>query len=468
VVLWYAPTNTAAAYLSIASPPNKDEGKPRHVTLRRDKKEGPAPFLDKETASRWDIAGRAVEGKLKGWTLTWLDGTQVKWFAWSAEHPGTSIYAKSASGAVKTIAGSAEFLRSVPKHFATLQAVDPVRRRVTLLVEGEMLPKVWQLVPDAEIKLAGWWGRLDQLRAGDRVWTWFKTDRRNQPVAVCMLADELSEQDIHGDGVKLESANEKGLQFAAIQGRKRLLQGGKAEVYRGEKKVNLASLRPGERLYFQSAGGKARLVLDPGAFELRRAEQKAMLRKRWISEGLPGAVAFVHLFSGEMELMVDHEAMRWGRSLEPGDRVTLLADPPIPAVVKHVAPWRERTRIHLVVRCQDLADMKVGERMYLRAPPPLAEVDTAALPPDMDRPRSKAERIEWFLASIYCTCAIGGDGCTGHFYTLASCNPNGCGMPNHLREVLAEEIKKGLTDKQIFEKLLKEHGPTLLRPHLAR
>ena len=50
--------------------------------------------MDKETGSRWDVAGRAVEGELKGWTLTWLDGVQVKWFAWAAEYPETALYRK--------------------------------------------------------------------------------------------------------------------------------------------------------------------------------------------------------------------------------------------------------------------------------------------------------------------------------------------------------------------------------------
>jgi hypothetical protein len=35
-----------------------------------------------------------------------------------------------------------------------------------------------------------------------------------------------------------------------------------------------------------------------------------------------------------------------------------------------------------------------------------------------------------------------------------------------MRKAVAEKIDKGLTDKQIFEELLKEHGPTLLKPHL--
>jgi hypothetical protein len=92
VVLWYGPTRTAAAYLTVAAPPGKATDKPRKLTLSLDRKNEVAPFVDSETGSRWDIAGRAVEGKLKGWTLTWLDGTQVKWFAWSAEYPGTSVY----------------------------------------------------------------------------------------------------------------------------------------------------------------------------------------------------------------------------------------------------------------------------------------------------------------------------------------------------------------------------------------
>jgi hypothetical protein len=92
VVLWYGPTRTAVAYRPLASPPKDDGGKPRPVTLEFDAKGADALFRDKETGSRWDIAGRAVEGALKGWTLAWLDSTQVKWFAWSAEYPETSIY----------------------------------------------------------------------------------------------------------------------------------------------------------------------------------------------------------------------------------------------------------------------------------------------------------------------------------------------------------------------------------------
>ena len=92
VVLWYGPTKTGAAYRPVASPPKKEGGTPKTVTLAATGAGADAAFTDKETGSRWDIAGRAVAGDLKGWTLEWLDGTQVKWFAWAAEYPDTTIY----------------------------------------------------------------------------------------------------------------------------------------------------------------------------------------------------------------------------------------------------------------------------------------------------------------------------------------------------------------------------------------
>jgi hypothetical protein len=94
VVLWYAPTRTAAAYLPWATPPGKRGAASRAVTLVADAKSPRAPFRDKETGSRWDVAGRCVEGDLKGWVLTWLDGLPVKWYAWSAEYPHTTVHGK--------------------------------------------------------------------------------------------------------------------------------------------------------------------------------------------------------------------------------------------------------------------------------------------------------------------------------------------------------------------------------------
>ncbi len=371
--------------------------------------------------------------------------------AWADEQP-------KVNDKIKEIAGTAEFLRAVPKHFATLKAADPAGRRVTLLIDGEGLPKVWPLTPDAEVKVAGWWGRLEQLKPGDRVWAWFHMDRKKQPVAVSMLCDEVSQQDVHGAGVTLESLTADALTYQPAKGKERTLKAAGA-TFSGEKK-------PGTRVYVQSAGDKARLVLDAAAFEAKRAEQKAWLRRRWADEGLPGVVAFLHPFSGELDFVLDHEAMRWGRALRPGDKVSIRTAEPIAAVVKSVKPWREHTQLRLVAAGTDQGDLTPGQRLGLKVTTPPAEVDDARLPPDLDLPRTREERIEWLLASVYCTCQVKNDTCTGHFYTLASCNPNGCGMPNQMRKALAAKIDRNLTDRQIFEELLKEHGPDLLRPHL--
>jgi hypothetical protein len=62
--------------------------------------------------------------------------------------PPTADHAKEQ---MKEVAGDAEFLRSVPKHFATLQGMDRAKHRVTLLMEGETQPKEWPLAADVEI-----------------------------------------------------------------------------------------------------------------------------------------------------------------------------------------------------------------------------------------------------------------------------------------------------------------------------
>jgi hypothetical protein len=92
IVIWETETQTAAAYRPHATPPRPDKGKARDLTLFRDRSAVGNPLTDRETNSHWDIAGRAVDGPLQGWTLAWLDSTQVKWFAWAAEYPETTIY----------------------------------------------------------------------------------------------------------------------------------------------------------------------------------------------------------------------------------------------------------------------------------------------------------------------------------------------------------------------------------------
>jgi hypothetical protein len=404
IVVWHEATRCAVAYRPVAVPPAKKPGKSRTLTLIRS---GDCCFEDKETGSRWDIAGRATAGELKGWTLEWVDGVTVKWFAWSAEVPATTIYKaakKKAPDALKEIAGSAEFLRAVPKKFARVQAIDPGRNSVELWIDGEKEATRWMLTPDTEIKVHGWWGRLEQLQPGSRVWCWFRLNRQKKATAIFMLADETSEKDIHGQ--------------------------------RGQE------------------------------LETLRTQQKAWLRQRWTQQGLPGTVGLVQLYNGEVDLFLDHEAMRWGRSLKTRDKVGLSAKPEIEAVVKWVRPEREKTCVRLVVRSLDLADLSIGQRLHLKMKTPPSSVDDDLFPPDIDRPRTTDERLDWFLASIYCTCGVKGNICTGHFYTLANCNVNGCAAPNSTRRAISRMIGEGLSDREIWQRLYKERGADMVRPHL--
>jgi len=84
-VFWYKATKTAVTYSTKLGD--------RNLTFYADKTAPEsAPFKDKETNSSWTIAGRAVEGPLKGSKLKWVNGVQCRWYAWAAEYPETKIF----------------------------------------------------------------------------------------------------------------------------------------------------------------------------------------------------------------------------------------------------------------------------------------------------------------------------------------------------------------------------------------
>ncbi len=82
---WYKPTSTAVAW-------NTRLGeRTLHFYADPDSPET-APFKDKETGTRWTLAGRGVDGPLKGKELSWVKGVQCRWYAWAAEFPETEIH----------------------------------------------------------------------------------------------------------------------------------------------------------------------------------------------------------------------------------------------------------------------------------------------------------------------------------------------------------------------------------------
>lgn len=96
IILWEGRTGTAATFA-----PSTDTNPDRRLTISVDGENTVAPWVDQETKSRWAITGRAVSGPLKGETLTWLPGVLVKWYAWSANYPGT-VLPESSKGTART------------------------------------------------------------------------------------------------------------------------------------------------------------------------------------------------------------------------------------------------------------------------------------------------------------------------------------------------------------------------------
>jgi hypothetical protein len=84
---WYAPTRSAIAFSTRLED--------RDLTLHADGiSPETAPFKDKETGTRWTLAGRGIDGPLRGRELRWVSSIHCRWFAWSAEYPRTLIHGR--------------------------------------------------------------------------------------------------------------------------------------------------------------------------------------------------------------------------------------------------------------------------------------------------------------------------------------------------------------------------------------
>jgi hypothetical protein len=363
---------------------------------------------------------------------------------------------KPSAEAEKILREKAELLRKCPKFFAAFVKADAAKNEITLRKEGESEDRSWSVDPDAEIRVDGFWGRLEDLVPGDRIWLWARLDRDLKPAGLVLITDEISEQDVHQLPWTLVSADDAKREAVLRRGKDK-----KEET----RTVKLDErVRYGESVFVQTAAGAVRRMLRPEDLEGARDKARARQAERWKREGLPGTVAFTHALAGELEVMLDHECMRWGRALNTGIQVKVDLVKPITAVVHAVAPFHERTRLTLAVTGREFSELRAGQRVRVLVPEPAS--DAPPLPTDAGRPRDKTARAEWVLASTYCNCSIAGDACTGMYYTLASCNPLTCGMPNKVRGLVAPMVDQGVGDKEILESLEKSLGPGIYKPHL--
>lgn len=84
VVVWDAKTHTAVSFSS--------QYGGRQLTFTVDgSAPATAPFKDSETGAHWTLAGRAVDGELRGKELNWINSIQCRWYAWIAEYPDTEL-----------------------------------------------------------------------------------------------------------------------------------------------------------------------------------------------------------------------------------------------------------------------------------------------------------------------------------------------------------------------------------------
>jgi hypothetical protein len=84
-IFWHQATRCAVAFSS------KLKGRELHFFADSVSPET-APIKDQETGSRWTMAGRAVDGPLRGEELRWISGVQCRWYAWIATFPDTGIF----------------------------------------------------------------------------------------------------------------------------------------------------------------------------------------------------------------------------------------------------------------------------------------------------------------------------------------------------------------------------------------
>ena len=86
-VLWYGVTRSGVAF-------GEKLGDTTIALFADDVSPETAPFKDEATGTRWTLAGRAVDGPLKGKDLAWASSILCRWYAWAAEYPDTAVHAK--------------------------------------------------------------------------------------------------------------------------------------------------------------------------------------------------------------------------------------------------------------------------------------------------------------------------------------------------------------------------------------
>jgi hypothetical protein len=172
----------------------------------------------------------------------------------------------------------------------------------------------------------------------------------------------------------------------------------------------------GQRVYWNARyeGDTTTLtdVLNAAGLAPARDEQVRRHFDRLASEGLHAVVNDVDSVDGRLVLTTSPAAALWARTLRMNDKVQVARSgtdaKPIDAVVFEVRPDYAKAKVRLVAEGKPLAALRLGDEVRLHMNRP-TDLDPD-LPPDIGRFTARADRISWFLSTVYCTCGMPHDG----------------------------------------------------------
>jgi hypothetical protein len=368
------------------------------------------------------------------------------------------------------------FFSRLVRVFARLERVHPARRTITFVTDADGATWTQPLKVDSDVFLNELPAEANALKPRERVWVAMEGNAAKKEFGVVhFICDEPTYQALHGTWYTVQSVDAGSRKVVLAHGegakaeRVELTAAPDFELLAGSRKQDFAGLKAEMVVRFQSryatGGYELTQAVSQLAWAFNKARQNEALEQSRVSTGLPGHVVAVD--DNAWTVLIYRTGSEWARRLRRGDRVLLRLDNPsgsadFPAEVREIGPWGEKTRVLLQVNggTQPAAETPVRLRM--------SRPEKSPLPAGLGIATDSAARIEWFLSTVYCTCGIAGDRCTGHLYTLSMCHPTGCGKPMAMRNVLADLIKQGLSDAQILKRLEADEGPELLVPHLLR
>ena len=359
------------------------------------------------------------------------------------------------------------FFSALTRQFARFERFDQDGRTLVFTLEnGGTLER--PATPALDVMLYQLPAEPEELEPGSRVWIALE-GKPGAPGVLRFVADEQTYQALHGYWYSVRAVDTAGRRVILAPPGARaadlaLTAAAEFKYYSGRRELGLADLRAGDLVRYQTGGtGELRRATSQLAWSFAQSRQAQALRRALDERGLPAR--FTAREDTNWVLTIDRAGSERARRLRPGERVSLSGAGPDggPVEVAAVAPWGEKTLVTL--RAGARGAPAAGQSLRVHAAP--APLDTQ-IPAGLNIATRPDDRIEWFLSTIYCTCPVRGDQCTGHLYTLSMCNPQGCGKPAAMRAHLKRLIESGLNDAQILRRLEQEEGPSLLQPHLLQ